>query len=139
MTRLSDTQCVVLSAAARDEDGRVRLPEKLRGGAADAVLKKLEALGLIARLSGQAARADVAGGTAFRITAAGLDAVDDDDVASTADAPVVAASGARDGTGEADVARHAKPFRPGTKGAAVVELLARPEGASLADLVTATG
>lgn len=46
MTRLSDTQCVVLSAAARDENGRVRLPEKLRGGAADAVLKKLKALGL---------------------------------------------------------------------------------------------
>jgi hypothetical protein len=51
MTKLSDTQAVILSAAAKRDDGAVLpLPETLRikGGAVDKVLGSLKAKGLIA-------------------------------------------------------------------------------------------
>ena len=50
MTKLSDTQSVILSAAAQREDGAVLpLPEtlKIKGGAVDKVLASLKARGLI--------------------------------------------------------------------------------------------
>src|SRR5262245_41627391 len=53
MTRLSDTQAVILSAASQRDDGAILpLPEKLKikGGAADKVLGSLKAKGLIDHL-----------------------------------------------------------------------------------------
>jgi hypothetical protein len=50
MTKLSDTQAVILSAASQREDGAVLpLPEtlKIKGGAVDKVLGSLKAKGLI--------------------------------------------------------------------------------------------
>src|SRR5688500_19328791 len=50
MTKLSDTQAVILSAAAQRDDGAVLpLPEtfKLKGGAVDKVLGSLKSKGLI--------------------------------------------------------------------------------------------
>ena len=50
MTKLSDTQAVILSAAAQRDDGAVLpLPEslKIKGGAVDKVLGSLKAKGLI--------------------------------------------------------------------------------------------
>ena len=52
MTKLSDIQAVILSAAAQRDDGAVLpLPEtlKIRGGAVDKVLGSLKAKGLIDR------------------------------------------------------------------------------------------
>jgi hypothetical protein len=50
MTKVSDTQAVILSAAAQRDDGAVLpLPEilKIKGGAVDKVLGSLKAKGLI--------------------------------------------------------------------------------------------
>jgi len=223
MTQLSDTQRVVLSNAARDPEGRIALPERLRGGAADAVLSKLATLGLIERRGDAVVPmrggADVGGRTPYHISSAGLDAIGvavtecgpDGTVAGGAECkakPVDEAtrpsrpkqrSGPRrttlTDTGSATVpasnsgtpcdpsqkpspperlrraastvAQEASPrtataaalseatasdtkrdrstsiassrLRVGTKGALVVALISRPDGASLSDLVAATG
>lgn len=49
-SKLTDTQLVLLSAAAQREDHRLVLPEKLKGGAAKAVVGKLIGLGLVAEI-----------------------------------------------------------------------------------------
>lgn len=50
-TSLTDTQLVILSAAAQREDLRVELPDWLHGGAATAVLTRLLAKSLIEPLA----------------------------------------------------------------------------------------
>jgi hypothetical protein len=44
-TRLTDTQLIVLSAAAQRDDRCAMLPQKLKGGAAQKVVQKLLDLG----------------------------------------------------------------------------------------------
>jgi hypothetical protein len=46
--KLTDTQLIILSSASQREDGLAVLPEKLRGGAAKAVVTKLLDQGLLA-------------------------------------------------------------------------------------------
>ena len=74
MTRLSDTQLVILSAAAQRDDGAVLpLPEtlKIKGGAVAKVLGSLRAKGLIDHLG--TPRGDDP--PPLRITRAGLEAI----------------------------------------------------------------
>ena len=74
MTKLSDTQAVILSAAAQRDDGAVLpLPEtlKIKGGAVDKVLGSLKAKGLIDHQG--APRGDDP--PPLRITRAGLQAI----------------------------------------------------------------
>ena len=74
MTKLSDTQAVILSAAAQREDGAVLpLPEtlKIKGGAVDKVLGSLKTKGLIDHLG--TPRGD--NPPPLRITRAGLQAI----------------------------------------------------------------
>jgi hypothetical protein len=74
MTKLSDTQAVILSAASQREDGAVLpLPEtlKIKGGAVDKVLGSLKAKGLIDHQG--APRGD--NPPPLRITRAGLEAI----------------------------------------------------------------
>ena len=74
MTKLSDTQAVILSAASQRDDGAVLpLPEtlKIKGGAVDKVLGSLKAKGLIDHLG--APRGDDP--PPLRITRAGLQAI----------------------------------------------------------------
>src|SRR5919106_6691792 len=74
MTKLSDTQVVILSAASQRDDGAVLpLPEtlKIKGGAVDKVLGSLEAKGLIDHQG--ASRGD--NPPSLRITRAGLQAI----------------------------------------------------------------
>ena len=88
MTKLSDTQVIILSAAAQRADGNVLpLPGSLRGGAATKVVGALLSRGLIAeRISDSMAKADPAlnriwrnepdgRGVLLTITPAGLDAI----------------------------------------------------------------
>jgi hypothetical protein len=75
MTKLSDTQAVILSAASQREDGAILpLPEtlKIKGGAVDKVLGSLKAKGLIDHIG--APRGDDP--PPLRITRAGLQAID---------------------------------------------------------------
>jgi hypothetical protein len=74
MTRLTDTQAVILSAASQRDDGAILpLPEtlKIKGGAVDKVLGSLKAKGLIDHQG--APRGDDP--PPLRITRAGLEAI----------------------------------------------------------------
>jgi hypothetical protein len=169
MTKLSDTQAVILSAASQRDDGAVLpLPEtlKIKGGAVDKVLGSLKAKGLIDHQG--APRGDDP--PPLRITPAGLQAigVETEDEASegatpgdtgatSADAGAQATDAAAPAT-EADAAatpakrkakaKSTKPEkaaladkptpRSGTKQAQMIEMLKRPEGATVEQIAAAT-
>jgi len=175
MTKLSDTQAVILSAASQRDDGAVlTLPEtlKLSGGALTKVLGSLKAKGLIEHQG--APRGDDP--APLRITRAGLQAIgvetEDDasegatpaDTGATsaesgvqaveAPAPATAADGAAapakgKAKAKAAKAKSTKPEkgtadekptpRAGTKQARMIEMLKRPEGATVEQIAAATG
>ena len=171
MTKLSDTQAVILSAAAQRDDGAVLpLPEtlKIKGGAVDKVLGSLKAKGLIEHQG--TPRGDDP--PPLRITRAGLEAIGvetEDDAPEGATPPDTGATSAEAGVevvdapalateadGAATRARsktRAKPAkrskaapggrkptpRAGTKQALMIELLKRPEGATVEQIAEVTG
>jgi Protein of unknown function (DUF3489) len=175
MTKLSDTQAVILRAASQRDDGAVLpLPEtlKIKGGAVDKVLGSLKAKGLIDHQG--APRGDDP--PPLRITRAGLEAigVETEDGASEGATPAdtgatSAEAGAqatdtaapategdraatpakkgkpakRKGKGKAMVTTTAPADKPtpraGTKQARMIELLKRPEGATVEQIAAATG
>jgi hypothetical protein len=169
-TKLSDTQAVILSAAAQRDDGAVLpLPEtlKIKGGAVAKVLGSLKAKGLIEHQG--TPRGD--NPPPLRITRAGLQAIgveaEDpgsdtapagaDALATTADARVQAVEAPAHGTGADNASPPAKrkarkkatpsPTAPsekpapraGTKQALMIEMLKRPEGATVEQIAAATG
>jgi hypothetical protein len=112
MTKLSDTQVVILSAASQREDGAVLpLPEtlKIKGGAVNKVLGSLKAKGLIDRLG--TPRGD--NPPPLRITRAGLEAIG---VEPEDDAPE-AATPAETGATSADAGVQTTDARPVTEAA----------------------
>jgi hypothetical protein len=166
MTKLSDTQAVILSAASQRDDGAVLpLPEtlKIKGGAVDKVLGSLKAKGLIDHQG--APRGDDP--PPLRITRAGLEAIglepegtdsdtapaEADAPATTADAGVQAVEAPAEATRADGAATRAKRKakaektapagkptpRAGTKQALMIEMLKRPEGATVEQIAAATG
>jgi hypothetical protein len=168
MAKLSDTQVIILSAAAQRDDGNILpLPGSLRGGAATKVVGALLSRGLIAeRVTDSMAKADPALNRIWRnepdgrgvllfITPAGFDAIGIETEADAADEPAAGAPAAADvppvepapkrrgrprkaGTTVADVAPAPKT-RDGTKQAQVISMLQRREGATIAQIVEGTG
>jgi Protein of unknown function (DUF3489) len=167
MTKLSDTQAVILSAASQRDDGAVLpLPDtlKLTGGARTKVLGSLTAKGLIEHQS--APRGDDP--PPLRITRAGLEAIgvetedgdtgpaEADTAATPADATPAGDTTAAVAVGDhepaagrrkaktkaarpAKVAADKPTLRAGTKQAQMIELLKRPEGATVEQIAAATG
>jgi hypothetical protein len=156
MTKLSDTQAVILSTASQRNDGAVLpLPEilKIKGGALDKVLGSLKAKGLIDRQG--MPRGD--GPPPLRITRAGLGAIgveteDDAQAGPSATDKGAPPAGAKDAATPAKRKAKAKPakasravrvekpaHRAGTKQALMIELLKRPEGATVEQIAAATG
>jgi hypothetical protein len=172
MSKLSDTQAVILSAAAQRDDGAVLpLPEslKIKGGAIDKVLGSLKGKGLIDHLG--APRGDDP--PPLRITRAGLRAIgvepedtgndtapaEADTGATPAEAGVQAVGTPAPATGADGAATPAKKGKPakgkaratkaapaekptpraGTKQAQMIEMLKRPEGATVEQIAAATG
>ncbi len=181
MTKLSDAQLVVLSAACQRPDRNVLpLPERIKGGAAHKIITSLLGKQLIEEVaagpsepvwrdseddSRTTLRATVAAFRALGIEKedggasqddAGGAPIDGSGAVHTtadqqADTPAAAATGG-DGadaeTGEPDpadsaptspVARRVRKSRPDTKQAQLVAMLQRPDGASLDEIVAATG
>jgi hypothetical protein len=176
MTKLSDTQLVILShAAQRDDLSVLPLPDSLtlKGGALNKVMDSLRNRGLIRVLGGDGGPERVVI-TSEGMAAIGVEAEGDDAPASadtgaatadangTADAPAptteadVAATPAksRRSKGKAKATKTApatsqpeaageptaKPTpRAGTKQAQMIELLKRPEGATVEQIAEATG
>jgi Protein of unknown function (DUF3489) len=181
MTKLSDTQAVILSVAAQRDDGAVLpLPEtlKLKGGAVDKVLGSLQAKGLIEHQG--APRGDDP--PPLRITCAGLEAIGVEAEERSASTPVPVTDAPKSGPGAQEghaargepqpptepaqgakapaaakrkatvKAKAVKPAKPGkaapadrpspragTKQARMIELLQRPEGATVEQIAAATG
>jgi hypothetical protein len=166
MTRLSDTQLVILSAAAQREDLSVLpLPDSLtlKGGALNKVMDSLRKRALIRVLGGDGGPERVVI-TSEGTAAIGVEADDDATEGATpaaadsaADAPALAseADGAakraktkpakRKGKKATKTAPTigeptAKPTpRAGTKQAQMIEMLKRPEGATVEQIAAATG
>jgi Protein of unknown function (DUF3489) len=169
MTRLSDTQLVILSVAAqRDDLSVLPLPDSLtlRGGALNKVMNSLRNRGLIRVLGGDGGPERVAI-TSEGMAAIGVEADDGEAPAATdttptsaepdspaeAPAPVSEADGAakraktkpakgKKATKTAPAAGEptAKPTpRTGTKQAQMIEMLKRPEGATVEQIAAATG
>ena len=171
MTRLSDTQLVILSAAAQRADLSVLpLPDglTLKGGALNKVMDSLRNRGLIRVLGGDGGPERVVI-TSEGMAAIGLEA--DDDEAPTAahtaptsagaDSPAEAPAPASEANGATKRAKAgpargkgkkatktapaageptAKPTpRAGTKQAQMIEMLKRPEGATVEQIAAATG
>jgi hypothetical protein len=174
MTRLSDTQLVILSVAAQRADLSVLpLPDSLtlKGGALNKVMDSLRNRGLIRVLGGDGGPERVVI-SSEGMAAIGVEADDDEapDAADTAPtsvesdgapgapasateadvAPTPAKRGRRKGRkmeaappangSEADAQPAAKPApRAGTKQAQMIEMLKRPEGATVEQIAAATG
>ena len=138
--KLTDTQTIILSAAAGRDDGSIHpLPKTLKGGAVTKVTQALLRKGLIAeapRRNGAAI-----GQTNFAITAEGALAINVEPAECphladpAADTPAKAKKAAT-GRNGANAPRKA---RTGTKLALMIEMLRRPEGATVNQIVDATG
>lgn len=145
MPKLTDTQLVILSAAAQREDLAVLpLPKSLKvnKGAATSVLKSLIKRCLIeeqaAKVGAEVWREDQIGARhALAVTTAGLEAigVETPNAASASKAKTKPrASGGKTDGSSADLC-----VRPGTKQALLIELLKRGNGATIDEAVEATG
>ena len=129
MTTLSDTQALILSAAAqRHERIAMPLPKSLRGGAAAKVVGAMIAKGLLQEVDADLRNGEPVWretgdghGTTLVATDAGLAAIGIDTSPEAKDAPT------------------ARPQRAGTKQAALIAMLRAPEGATLDEIVAATG
>ena len=159
MTKLTDTQTIILSAASqRPGNVALPLPKSLRGGAAKKVVGALIANGFLAEVPFDRpsfnADDDVAWGvdpdTTLVATPAGLEAIgiepegaaegaqdapNADPAATTAaegDSPAPAAPSAQDGA-------KAPKTRANSKQAQLIGMLRQPGGASIDEIATATG
>ncbi|NPD21718.1 DUF3489 domain-containing protein [Alterinioella nitratireducens] len=134
MTKLTDTQAIILSAASqRDGSIALPLPDSLRGGAAAKVVGAMLAKGLIEEVdadmrNGEPVWRETGGGHGVTLVAtdAGLAAIgietDSAEVKPTEDA----------------APKTRKP-REGTKQATLIAMLRAPDGATIAEIMTATG
>ena len=149
MTQLSDTQAIILSAAAqRPERIALPLPDSLRGGAAAKVVSTMIAKGLLQEVEVNARRGEPiwretgdGHGTTLVATDAGFAAIgiepDDADPApaSATEAPP------EDPTPDSapELTSSAPTPRAGTKQAALIAMLRAPEGATIEEIMAGTG
>ncbi len=156
MTKLSDTQLVILSAAAQREDRNVLpLPGSLRGGAAAKVVGALLSRGLIAETAtDNRTKADASLNRIWRndedgraillhITDAGLAAIgvepEGGDTAPKGADEVPSAEASQDTPTEPAAAPKARTPREGTKQATLIAMLRAPDGATIEEIMAATG
>jgi hypothetical protein len=141
MTKLSDTQLIVLSAAAKRSTLLAQpLPPRLKGSAAHKVIKPLIARGLLEEVDANLRRGDAVWretgdghGVTLVITPAGLEAIGVDSEAAPAKPRP-----AKSSIPKSAEPRNSKP-RGNTKQAEMIALLQRAKGATLDELVAATG
>lgn len=156
MTKLSDTQLVILSATAQREDRNVLpLPGSLRGGAATKVVGALLKRGLIVETATDSqTKADAALNRIWRndedgraillhITEAGLATIgvelESGDSAPTCDDETPSAETPQDTPAGDDRAPKARTPRAGTKQAKLIEMLRADGGTTIDEIVAATG
>ena len=149
MTKLTDTQLIILGKACERPDGAVYplTTTKLNGGAVTKVLSSLIGKGLLkearAKRDETVWRHDEKyGRMTLRATPAAYLALDerDEPAAVEAETPPTKATAKRARTARAAPAKDDKPVRTrdGTKQALLIDLLNRPTGATIAEIVEAT-
>ena len=158
--KLTDTQLVLLGAAAQRKDLCLVAPPTLKGAAAQKVASKLISAGFVkeveAKASGPIWRRDEELGAAYalKLTAAGAEAIAVDDaepedagdesdaLANRDQSAIVSELDAKDARpAEAMEPGPARPSAPrgGSKLAQVIELLQCDHGATIEELISATG
>ena len=147
--KLSDKQLMLLSAASQRQDLLLPRPDTLKGGAARALVSKLLAGGLVEEITVGPADPHWRTGednqaVGLRITPAGLEAIGvEPEHAADADrgeAPQAHGLEAQPASAqEPAVTAAPRRQREGTKRALLIALLSRAQGASLEDLIAATG
>jgi hypothetical protein len=150
MTQLSDTQTLILSAAAqRPEHIALPLPENLRGGAAAKVVGAMIAKGFLEEVDANLRRDEPVWretgdghGTTLVATDAGLAAIGiEPDAANTAPESATDAlveQPAPDPAPEADPAPKTRAPREGTKQSKLIAMLRADGGATIEEIMTAT-
>ena len=148
MPKLTDTQTIILSrAATRPGNLAMPLPEGLHGAAARMAITRMITNGWVEEVDADLRKGEPlwretgdGHGTTLIATEAGLEAIGIEPVAASA------VTSARKPQLNADAGAIApteapKPvaIRTGTKQAQIIALLQRPEGASIAEIVEATG
>ena len=151
MTKLSDTQAIILSAAAQRGDRiALPLPESLRGGAAAKVVGALLAKGFLQEIDSDMRKGEPVWretgdghGVTLVATDAGLAAIGiEPEDANTAPAGATDApteEPAPDTPAEAKAAPKARTPREGTKQATLIAMLRAPDGATIEEIMAATG
>ncbi|HEU0151430.1 MAG TPA: DUF3489 domain-containing protein [Bradyrhizobium sp.] len=168
MTKLTDTQLIVLSSASKHDEGLATRPSNLHAAAAQKVASSLIGKGLAREIR---AKADALvwdenddGRFALKITKAGREAIGvEDEVEDAASSHgIPAASKSKKGATKAAAAKSTTKapaartqataqrragggdeassgqLRAGSKQAAIVDLMVRPKGATLDELIAAT-
>lgn len=146
MTKLSDTQALILSAAAqRPERIALPLPESLRGGAATKVVAAMIAKGYLEEVDADLRKGEPmwretgdGHGTTLVATDAGLAAIGIEP-AHARTAPVGATDAPTDEAApetpsEPDAAPKARTPREGTKQATLIAMLRAPDGATIEEI-----
>ena len=153
MTKLSDTQRVILSAASQRTDRiALPLPKSLKGGAAHKVVNALIEKGLLREVKANRKLndpvwrdSDEGHGITLIVTDAGLQTigVETDSVPKRTSRRRKVARGTSLKKNAANAFAPAadpreRKIREGTKQALVIEMLSRPQGATIAEIVEAT-
>ena len=151
MTKLSDTQAIILSAAAQREDrNALPLPESLRGGAAAKVVGAMLAKGFLEEVDAEMRKGEPVWretgdghGVTLVATDAGLAAIgiepEDANSAPTGATDAPSDAPATDTPTETETAPKARTPREGTKQATLIAMLRAPDGATIEEISAATG
>ena len=149
MTKLTDTQSIVLSAASQRPGRRLLpLPEHIRGGAVKKVVTGLITRGLAVEVPAERDDHVWREGTdgrplTFAATDAALDALgiapEGGSSAPTGGDAAPSAEPPRDVPADATPAPRARTPRTGTKQATLIEMLRTEGGATIAEIAAATG
>lgn len=151
MPKLTDTQTIILSRAAkRPGTLAMPLPEGLHGAAAKMAVNRMIAKGWLEEVDADLGRSEPlwretgdGHATTLIATEAGLEAIGIEPVAASAVATARKHKRQTDAepapmTGETDTPKPVA-IRAGTKQAQIIALIQRPEGASIGEIVEATG
>ena len=140
MTKLTETQAIILSAGAqRPENIALPLPKGLAGAAAKMAVNRMIALGWLQEVDANLRKGEPlwretgdGHGTTLVVTDAGLLAIGIE--------PVVVKTSAvsRAGANAEPEVKH-PTLRTGTKQALLISMLLRPQGVSMQEIVAATG
>ena len=154
MPKLTDTQTIILSrAATRPDNLAMPLPEGLVGAAAKMAVAKMIERGWLEEVEANLRRGEPlwretgdGHGTTLIATEAGLAVIGIEPIVATTmtnlrKAKLELVSGPKDAAETPADPATPKPIaiRTGTKQAAIIALLQRPEGASITEIVEATG